>query len=413
MNTVELITIGDEILIGQIVDTNSAWLARELNKEGFKVIRITSVPDRQEDILEAFDAAFKRAYTVLVTGGIGPTKDDITKQTLCKYFRAELVFNEEAYQNVLRQVAGRPDAMNRLTRDQAYVPSTCIPIVNGAGTAPITWFEHNGKILVSMPGVPGEMKWAVQNEILPRMKAHFNTPQLIHQTLIIQGNAESLLALKLEEWENKLPSHIKLAYLPQTSFIRLRLTGQSEKKELLQKTILEKVEELKGILGKDVVATEDIAPEILVSNLLKDKGLTFATAESCTGGNIARLITSHAGSSTFFKGSIVAYSDEIKEKMLGVNPENIQRYSAVSEEVVKQMASGIREQLQADIAVATSGIAGPDGGTPEKPVGTVWIAATNGKKVLARKYQFGNYRGKNIEKATYAAIFLVKELVEE
>jgi nicotinamide-nucleotide amidase len=413
MNTVEIITIGDEILIGQIVDTNSAWIAKELNKEGFKIIRITSIPDKQEDILDAFESAFKHADIVLVTGGIGPTKDDITKQTLCKYFRAEMVFNEDAYQNVLRQIADRPNAMNRLTRDQAYVPSTCIPIMNRVGTAPITWFEQDGKVLVSMPGVPEEMKWAIQHEILPRIKAHFQTPQLRHQTIIVQGNAESQLALKLEEWEDNLPAYIKLAYLPQAAFVRLRLTGQHADKEFLENTIRKKVKELKEILGKDVVATEDIAPEVLLSELLKSKGLTFATAESCTGGNIARLMTSHPGSSHFFNGSVIAYSNEVKENVLGVNHADIERYGAVSETVVKQMVSGAGKLLNADIVVATSGIAGPEGGTEEKPVGTVWIAAGNAAKVIARKYQFGNSRKRNIEKATYAAIFLVKEFVEE
>ncbi len=411
MNTVELITIGDEILIGQIVDTNSAWIARELNNEGFQVEQITSVPDVKEHIKEAFANALKRADVVLVTGGIGPTKDDITKQTLCEFFNTELVFNEEAYQNVLRQISGRSGAMNELNKNQAYVPACSVPIVNGAGTAPVTWYEQAGKVLVSMPGVPKEMMWAMKNEILPRLKAHFKTPKLIHRTIIVKDYAESQLAIKLEKWENELPSFIKLAYLPQIGYIRLRLTGKNEDENLLDITIEKEVEKLQEIVGEAIFATEDIAPDVLISRILKELKLTLGTAESCTGGNIAHLLTSRPGSSLFFKGGIVAYSNEVKENVLGVNPEDIKLHGAVSREVVEQMAQGARRVLNTDIAVATSGIAGPDGGTPEKPVGTVWIAASDGQKTISKLFQFGNFRERNIEKATFAAIFLVKELV--
>ncbi len=413
MNTTELITIGDEILIGQIVDTNSAWMARELNREGFQVVRITSIPDIKEQLIEAFSNALERADVVLVTGSIGPTKDDITKQTLCEFFETELVFNEEMYQNVLRQIAGRQGMMNELNRRQAYVPACCTPIVNSAGTAPVTWYERAGKVLVSMPGVPKEMEWAMKNEILPRLKAHFNTPNLMHRTIIVKDYPESQLAIKLEEWENALPPFIKLAYLPQVGYVRLRLTGKSEDKKLLDEAIEKEVGKLQEILGTAIVATEDIAPDVLISRILKEAGLTLSTAESCTGGNIAHLLTLHPGSSLFFKGGVVAYSNEVKQNVLGVDPEAIENHGAVSREVVEQMAQGARKVLKTDIAVATSGIAGPDGGTPEKPVGTVWIAASNGEKTISRKFQFGNFRERNIEKATFAAIFLVKELVEK
>jgi len=413
MNTTELITIGDEILIGQVVDTNSAWMAQELNHEGFQVVQVTSVPDVREQIIEAFANAFKRADIVLVTGGIGPTKDDITKQTLCEFFNTGLVFNEEAYQNVLRQLSGRQGAMNELNRCQAYVPACCTPIINGAGTAPITWYEQDGKVLVSMPGVPREMMWAMKNEILLRLKAHFNTPKLIHQTIIIKDYAESQLAIELEEWENALPAYIKLAYLPQVGYIRLRLTGKNEDEKLLDATIKKEVGKLQEILGDAVVAIEDVAPDVLVSRMLKASGLTLSTAESCTGGNIAHLLTLHPGSSLFFKGGVVAYSNEVKQNVLGVNPKDIENHGAVSKEVVEQMAQGVRKALSTDIAVATSGIAGPDGGTPEKPVGTVWISASDGQKTISKLFHFGNFRERNIEKATFAAIFLVKELVEK
>ena len=411
MNTTELITIGDEILIGQVVDTNSAWMAQELNREGFQIVRITSVPDIQEQIIEAFTNAFKRADVVLVTGGIGPTKDDITKQTLCEFFNTELVFNEEMYQNVLHQISGRLGAMNELNRCQAYVPACSTPIINGAGTAPITWYEQGEKVLVSMPGVPKEMMWAMKNEILPRLKAHFNTPKLIHQTIIVKDYAESQLAIKLKEWENALPPFIKLAYLPQVGYIRLRLTGKNEDEKWLNESIKKEVEKLQKIIGTAVVATEDITPDVLVSRILKESGLTLSTAESCTGGNIAHLLTQHPGSSLFFKGGVVAYSNEVKQNVLGVDPKDIKNHGAVSKEVVEQMALGARKILNTDIAVATSGIAGPDGGTPEKPVGTVWIAASDGQKTISKLFQFGSFRERNIEKATFAAIFLIKELV--
>ena len=413
MNTTELITIGDEILIGQVVDTNSAWMAQELNREGFQVVQITSVPDIQEQIIETFTNAFKRADIVLVTGGIGPTKDDITKQTLCKFFDTGLVFNEEAYQNVLRQLSGRPGVMNELNRCQAYVPACCTPIINGAGTAPITWYEQDGKVLVSMPGVPREMMWAMKNEILPRLKAHFNTPKLMHQTMIIKDYAESQLAIKLEGWENALPPFIKLAYLPQVGYIRLRLTGKNEDEKALDAAMKKEIEKVREILGSAVVAMEDITPDVQISRILKELGLTLSTAESCTGGNIAHLLTLHPGSSLFFKGGVVAYSNEVKQNVLGVSPKEIENHGAVSKEVVEQMAQGVRKVLKTAIGVATSGIAGPDGGTPQKPVGTVWIAASDGQKTISKLFQFGNFRERNIEKATFAAIFLIKELVEE
>ncbi len=411
MNTIELITIGDEILIGQVIDTNSAWMAQELNREGFQVIQITSIPDTREQLIEAFTNALKRADAVLVTGGIGPTKDDITKQTLCEFFETELVFNEEMYQNVLRQVAGRPGAMNELNRCQAYVPACCTPIVNEAGTAPVTWYERAGKVLVSMPGVPTEMERVMKNEILPRLKIHFHTPNLAHRTILVKDYPESQLAITLEEWENALPAFIKLAYLPQVGYVRLRLTGKSEDKKLLDEAIEKEVGRLREILGAAIVATEDVAPDVLISRILKEAGLTLSVAESCTGGNIAHLLTLHPGSSLFFKGGVVAYSNEVKQNVLDVNPKEIKNHGAVSREVVEQMAQGARKMLKTDIAVATSGIAGPDGGTSEKPVGTVWIAASDGEKTISRKFQFGNFRERNIEKATFAAIFLVKELV--
>jgi nicotinamide-nucleotide amidase len=349
----------------------------------------------------------------LVTGGIGPTKDDITKRVLCRFFDTELVFNEEMYQAVVCRLSALSGSMNELNRLQAYVPAACTPIINKVGTAPITWFEKDGRVLVSMPGVPSEMKHAMRTEVLPRLKAHFHTLALQHQTVVVHGYGESQLAIELEGWESALPPFLKLAYLPQSAYIRLRLTGMSEDAGLLDAVIHREIARLREILGPALVADEDITPDTLISRILKEKNLTLATAESCTGGNIARLLTLHPGCSSFFKGGVVAYSNQVKKDVLGVDSVTLETHGAVSREVVEQMAEGVRNLLATDVAVAVSGIAGPDGATPDKPVGTVWIAVAGRGKIVSRRFQFGAIRERNIEKATFAAIFLLKELVEK
>lgn len=408
---VEIITIGDEILIGQIVDTNSAWMAVELNKAGFEIAQITSIHDDEAQIIESLQSALDRADVVLFTGGIGPTKDDITKQTLCKFFGTKLVFDESVYKNIEQLFAHRNNVMNELTKAQAMVPESATVIQNKVGTAPITWFEKGGKIAVSMPGVPYEMKEAMSTDILPRLQEHFDTPVILHKTLLVYGYPESALAIKIADWEDALPENIHLAYLPNYGVIRLRLSGTSDNISMLSSQIDEEVQKVKKILGEAIISEEDVSIEQWLADLLLEKGKTIATAESCTGGNIAHMITAVSGSSRYFKGSVVAYSNEIKENVLQVSAPDIAEQGAVSQTVVEQMADGVRKLMNTDIAIATSGIMGPDGGTDDKPVGTVWIAVSSAEKIISRKYSFGYKREQNIERTSQAALLMVKEVL--
>jgi nicotinamide-nucleotide amidase len=409
---VEIITIGDEILIGQIVDTNSAWMAVELNKSGFEIVQITSVHDNEEHIVESLNMALKRADIVLFTGGIGPTNDDITKQTLTKFFDTKLVFDESVIRNIEQLFSNRPGfTMNELTYAQAMVPESCTVIQNVVGTAPLTWFEKDGKIIVSMPGVPYEMKNAMSREIIPRLHDYFKTPSLLHKTMLVYGYGESALALKIADWENALPKEISLAYLPNYGVVKLRMSGISDDVLALEFSMNQQIGLLSQILGNAIITFEDIPVENLIGNLLKSKGLVVATAESCTGGNIAHRFTSIPGSSDFFKGSVVAYSNEIKTTVLQVSPENLDNFGAVSQAVVEQMAVGVRRLLKSDVAIATSGIAGPTGGSVEKPVGTVWISVCSEDKVISKEFRFGSLREQNIQRATQAALLLLKEII--
>ncbi len=409
---VEIITIGDEILIGQIVDTNSAWMAKQLNLSGFELMQITSVHDKKQHIIESLDMALKRADVVLFTGGIGPTNDDITKQTLTEYFNTKLVFDESVLRNIVNLFSTRPNfVINDLTRGQAMVPENCTVIQNLVGTAPLTWFEKDGKVIVSMPGVPYEMKNAMSTEIIPRLHKHFETPVLIHKTVQVYGYGESALAIKIENWENELPEYISLAYLPNSGIVKLRLSGLMDNSLELEFIMNQQIEKLKQILGSAIIAFDDIPMEQLVGNLLKSKGLMVATAESCTGGNIAHLLTSISGSSEYFKGSVVAYSNEVKTNILNVSAEDIETFGAVSQQVVEQMAIGVRKLLKTDVAVATSGIAGPTGGTEEKPVGMVWISVSSEEITLSREFRFGSLREQNIIRATQAALIMLKEII--
>lgn len=411
--SVEIITIGDEILIGQIVDTNSAWMATQLNQVGFELAQITSIHDKKEHIVESLNAAFERADVVLFTGGIGPTNDDITKQTLAEYFNTKLVFNPSVIDNIEKLFATRPNfVINDLTRAQAMVPENCTVIQNPVGTAPVTWFEKDGKVIVSMPGVPYEMKNAMSTEIIPRLKKHFETPVLLHKTVQVYGIGESALAIKIAEWENALPDFISLAYLPNYAIVKLRLSGLLDNLLELEFIMNQQIEKLKPILGNSIVAFEDAPMEKLIGNLLKLKNMTVATAESCTGGYAAHQLTSVSGSSDYFKGSIVAYSNEIKSSFLNVSTDDLGKYGAVSEQVVEQMAKGIMERFKTDFAVATSGIAGPSGGTEAKPVGTVWISACSKEKSITRLFHFGGLREQNIIRSSQAALMLLKEIIE-
>ena len=410
---VEIITIGDEILIGQIIDTNSAWMATQLNQYGFEIHKITSVHDNAQQIKEAVMYAFTQAQVVLLTGGIGPTKDDITKHTLCELFDTKLIYSQEVYDNITQLFKHRPNVMNPLTATQAMVPEKCKVIQNKVGTAPITWFEHNEKILVSMPGVPYEMMHNMSTQIIPRLAQHFNTPNIIHQTLITYGIPESQLAIRIAEWEDKLPKNIHLAYLPNNGLVKLRLSGVADNREELKKIIKQIFEQLTPILGNAIIAHEDITPQEYLGLLLNKTKQTIATAESCTGGNIAHLITSVPGSSAYYKGSVIAYANEIKINQLDVNENDIIQHGAVSQQVVEQMAIGVRKKMNTHYGIATSGIAGPDGATTDKPVGTTWIAVATPEKVISRKFQFGNLREQNINRATQAALIMLIQTIKQ
>ena len=407
----EIITIGDELLIGQVVDTNSAWMGRELNNIGIEVLRIVSVRDREEEILEAIDNAMKRVNIVLVTGGLGPTKDDITKQTLCKYFNTELIFSEEVFENVKRVLAGKIP-MNKLNKGQAMVPKNCTVINNPVGSASVSWFERDGKVLVSMPGVPQEMTTVMAESVLPKLHERFQTDVIMHQTFLVQHYPESVLAEKLEAWEVALPDCIKLAYLPKLGIIRMRLTGRGHDRKEVETLLNREKAKLETILGEDIFSEEDTPLEVIIGELLKKRKLTVSTAESCTGGSIAERLTSIAGSSEYFKGSIVAYSNEVKKDLLYVSSETLEKYGAVSEETVIEMVKGAMKALKTDCAVATSGIAGPGGGTPEKPVGTVWIAAGYKNEIRTYKQETNRGRAMNIERAGNNALLMLRDLLK-
>lgn len=408
----EIITIGDELLIGQVVDTNSAWMGHELNKTGIEIIRRVTVRDRAEEITQAVDAAMKRVRLVFVTGGLGPTKDDITKQTLAKYFGTKLVFSQAVYENIQRVLIHRVP-MNSLNKSQAYVPEDATIINNKVGTAPITLFRKGEQMLFSLPGVPQEMKVAMTDEIIPLLKEHYQTDHIIHRTFIVRNYPESVLAEKLEKWENDLPDSIKLAYLPKAGLVRLRLTGRSKNLETLKTSIKEEANKLKSILKADLFESNDSPLEEVIGKMLKTNNLTLSTAESCTGGGIGARITSVPGSSAYFRGGIIAYDNKIKVSLLHVSEDTLAKHGAVSEETVREMVKGAMETLETDCAVATSGIAGPDGGTPQKPVGTIWIAAACKNEIITRKQFSNSGRELNTERAVNNALLLLCELLEK
>jgi nicotinamide-nucleotide amidase len=403
----EIITIGDEILIGQIVDTNSAWMAKELNLIGIKVKQITSVSDDADHIVEALTLAEKRAKIILITGGLGPTKDDITKITLARYFNMGLRRDEATLAHITEIFARFNKPMIESNRKQADVPEGCTVIKNENGTAPCMWFEHNGNIIVSMPGVPFEMMYLMQEQILPRLKSSFNLPFIVHKTILTANIGESFLAAEIEDIENGLPEHIKLAYLPRLGQVRLRLSSEGSDETILKDEVEVYAQQIIARVKKNVVVEEDIALEKAILNIMDKRKFTLSTAESCTGGYIAHLITQHPGCSSVYVGGAVVYSYELKESVLGVSPETLNNYGAVSEQTVKEMAQGAIDHFKTDYAVAVSGIAGPDGGMPGKPVGTVWIAVASSKGVVAKVYNFGNKRAQNIERSAIAALTMI------
>jgi nicotinamide-nucleotide amidase len=409
----EIITIGDEILIGQVVDTNSAWLAEKLNLIGIKVKQISSVSDDESHIISALDEAMKRADIIFITGGLGPTNDDITKHTLCKYFNTKLIFHQEIYEHIENLFKGRNFPMIPSNRQQADLPENCTIVHNRIGTAPGMWFTKNSKHVISMPGVPFEMKTIVEEELIPKIQSKFELPIIIHRTILTYGIGESFLAQKIENWENELPSNIKLAYLPSPEHMRLRMSITGNNKKELELVLARQEEKLKKIIDAHIFGYENQSLPEIIGELLKTERKTISTAESCTGGNIARLITSIAGSSEYFKGSVVAYSNQIKESILKVNPDDLKQQGAVSETVVMQMAKNVRELFQTDYAIATSGIAGPAGGTTDKPVGTVWIAIATENSVTANKYMFGSQRDINITRTSIMALFNLRNTISD
>jgi nicotinamide-nucleotide amidase len=420
-----IITIGDELLIGQTIDTNSAWMATELNKIGVWVRRRVAVGDAWNDIWNALDEESKKADIILITGGLGPTADDITKPVLCKYFGGKLVVNDQVLAHVkylFEKVFRRTGPILERNLKQAEVPDVCTVLMNERGTAPGMWFEapqppkggvedSAKKVFVSLPGVPHEMKGLMKKEVLPRLLQHFKMPFILHQTFLTYGIGESFLAEKIKDWEENLPAHLKVAYLPHYGNVRLRLTGMSDDKDRLEKELEAQSETLRPLIQEWLVIDDDMTIQQVVAKLLKERKQTVGTAESCTGGYIAHLLTIDPGASSNFKGTVVAYDNKVKEDILGVSHKTIESAGAVSEETVRQMVEGTLKRLKTDYALATSGIMGPDGGSEHKPVGTVWIGVGNDKKIEAQLFHFRFDRLRNIEQASHTALNLLRKFI--
>jgi nicotinamide-nucleotide amidase len=409
-----IVTIGDELLIGQVIDTNSAFIAQELNKIGVWVKRRVAVGDSKDEIIRALNEESRDTNIIIITGGLGPTADDITKPVLCEYFGGKLVVNEDVLKHLMylfEQVFRRPVIERNLK--QAEVPDVCTVLPNARGTAPGMWFEKEGKVFVSLPGVPHEMKGLITTEVLPRLQQAFAMPFIAHRTLLTAGVGESFIAEKIMAWEERLPAHLKLAYLPNYGMVRLRITGWSTNKEQLENELNTEFAQLKILVQEWLVTDEDNTLPMALSKLLRAKNKTMATAESCTGGYIAHLITAIPGASNVYKGSIISYDNEIKINALQVSPATLQKMGAVSEEVVKEMASGALAKMNTDYALAVSGIMGPDGGSPEKPVGTVWVAAGDRNKLVTQKFLFRFDRDRNIEMTATQALNLLRKFIVE
>ncbi len=411
-----IITIGDELLIGQTIDTNSAFIAQELNKTGIWVKRRIAIGDVREDILNALREQSGDCNLIIITGGLGPTADDITKPRLCVYFGGKLVLHQPTLEHVtylFEHVFRRPMPLLERNRRQAEVPDVCTVLKNERGTAPGMWFEKDNVFFVSLPGVPHEMKGLMLDSVIPKLKKTFKLPVVLHRNLLTSGIGESLLADHIADFENDLPSHIKLAYLPAYGMVRLRLTSRGSDKNSVENELDSLFIQLKSFVKKWMVTDEDISLPEAVLNLLQSKKKTVSTAESCTGGNIAHLITSIPGSSASYNGSVVSYANDAKENLLGVKRETLLQFGAVSEQTVVEMVNGALKELKTDYVIATSGIMGPDGGTPEKPVGTVWIAVGNNKKIIALQHSFRFDRERNIELTTHNALSMLYRFVKE
>ncbi|MDR2910524.1 MAG: competence/damage-inducible protein A [Bacteroidales bacterium] len=410
--TAEIITIGDEILIGQIVDTNSAWIAEQLNLNGIEIYQITSVHDSREHITEALKNAESRVDFVIITGGLGPTRDDITKAALCDFFNTKLVFHEPTFQHIKQMFTLRNFDFNKLNQGQAMLPEICEVLPNKMGTAPGMWFAKNGTVFISVPGVPSEMKYLVETEIMHRLRLYAKKEAIFHKTVLTQGLPESTLALKIEDWENMLPKNIKLAYLPDIMSVKLRLSAYGTDEAILRKNVDDEIGKLIQLIPDNIYGFDNDTLAKVIGRLLNDKCKTLSIAESCTGGYVSHQITSVQGCSGYFKGSVIAYSNSIKQSVLGVNTELLEKYGAVSEQAAKEMATGARNVFNTDFALATTGIAGPGGGSEEKPVGMVWIAVADESNVFTAKFQFGNgSREKNIIRSGQTAMQLLRRVI--
>ncbi len=416
MNTVNasIITIGDELLIGQTIDTNSAFIGQELNKVGVWVKRRVAVGDVYDDIWQALDQECKQSQIIIVTGGLGPTADDITKPLLCNYFGGKLVVNEKVLAHVrhlFEKVFRRTGPMLERNLKQAEVPDVCTVLHNARGSAPGMLFKREGKIFISLPGVPHEMKGLMRDEVIPRLLKEFKMPAIVHRTAFTAGQGESMLAELLNEFEPALPAHIKLAYLPNYGMVKLRLTSQGNSKEDVEKEMLPYFEKMQVLVKEFLVSSEDENLEVVIGKILRARNKTIGTAESCTGGYIAHLITSVPGSSDYYNGSVVSYSNQVKENALGVGHETLETAGAVSEDTVKQMVKGALQLLKVDYALATSGIMGPGGGSEEKPVGTVWIAAGSKDKVETMQLHLRFDRQRNIAMTGGNALNLLRKFI--
>ena len=407
--TAEILTIGDEILYGQILDTNAQWMSEKLDEIGVRVVRKTTVGDNEKDILDSFEEAESRADITLITGGLGPTKDDLTKPLLSKYFDSPLVMNNEALREISLLFRKKGREMTSLNRKQAELPDKCEKISNPFGTAPGMWFSRNKKVFVSMPGVPFEMKAIMETTVLPKIGSEFRLPVIFHRIIKTVGIGESWLADLIGDWEDELPEHIKLAYLPSKGQVRLRLTAFGDDLNQLKEEVSQCERDLQHLAGEYVYGFDQDTLSGVIGKLLREKGLQVSTAESCTGGKIASMITSVPGSSDYFSGSIIAYSNNIKTKELSVPEVIIKEHGAVSEEVVTTMARKAREKLGTDCSIASSGIAGPGGGTDQKPVGTIWIAVSTPSETVAKKLQLTNKRELNIELTAVASLNLLRQ----
>ncbi|UMB54319.1 competence/damage-inducible protein A [Lutibacter sp. A64] len=406
----EIITIGDEILIGQILDSNSKWIAEELNKIGISVYQITSIQDTKEHISKALNEAEKNSDIVILTGGLGPTKDDVTKLTLATYFNDKLVLKEEIVAQIKEMFAKIDYPFTAVNRDQALVPSKCIPLKNNWGTAPGMWFHKNNTVIISLPGVPNEMKGLMQDEVLPKLRHTFKLPYILHKTILTYGMGESMVAERIEDWEDNLPEFIKLAYLPAYGKLRLRLTAKGAEKTLLETSMRLELEKLFKLIPDLIVGVEDSQTiEVAVGKLLKAKKQTLAVAESCTGGEISKMLTAIPGASSYFLAAVVAYQAKVKISELNVDKNLIERFSVVSAEVAEAMAIGVQQKFKSDYAIATTGNAGPTADLTDKTVGTVFIAIATPTGVFSKEYFFGQPREKVIGKASNKALELLRK----